>query len=157
LERRSRYWLVAVAGKKEAVLFTKATAQAWQWVKDCRFIRWFTDGEKCYAQQLWKIASCYLKVSEFSQAYGYRKVWRQGLEVAIKIKASQGNRGVKWLKPEHLYTAISHGSEVHANHNEAHNSALRRRCSTYRRRQSHYAKDVEGRERALSVQRLAYN
>jgi IS1 family transposase len=157
LERRSRYWLVAVAGKKDAALFAKATTQAWQWAKDSQFVCWFTDGERRYAQQLWKIASCCLKASEFSRAYGYRKVWRQGLEVAIKIKGSQGNKGVKWLKPEHPYTAISPVSEVHANHNEAHNSALRRRCSAYRRRQNHYAKNVEGLQRALSVQRLVHN
>jgi hypothetical protein len=36
-------------------------------------------------------------------------------------------------------------------------SALRRRCSADRRRQNHYVKDVEGRERALSVQRLVHN
>jgi hypothetical protein len=29
---------------------------------------------------------------------------------------------------------------VHANHNEALNSSIRRRCSAYRRRQNHYAK-----------------
>ena len=61
VERRSRYWLVALAGKKETTLFTKATGKAWQWVKHCQFIRWFTDGERRYAQQLWRIASCYLK------------------------------------------------------------------------------------------------
>jgi len=32
-------------------------------------------------------SSCYLKASEYSRDYGYRKVWRQGLEVALKIKA----------------------------------------------------------------------
>ena len=40
-------------------------------------------------------------------------------EVAIKIKGSQGNRRVEWVKPEHPFTAISQSSEVHANHNEA--------------------------------------
>ena len=90
-------------------------------------------------------------------AYGHRKVWREGLEVAIKIKGSQGQPRVEWLKSEHPYTAISPKSEVHANHNEAHNSALRRRSSAYRRRQNHYAKVVEGLQRALNVQRLVHN
>jgi hypothetical protein len=90
-------------------------------------------------------------------AYGYRKVWKQGLEVAIKIKGSQGKRRVEWVKPEHPFTAISPASEVHANHNEAHNSALRRRCSAYRRRQNLYAKDVVGLQRSLTVQQLVHN
>jgi len=41
---------------------------------------------------------------------------------------------VKWVKPEHPYTAISPKQEVGANHNEALNSSIRRRCSAYRRR-----------------------
>ncbi|MCA6605805.1 MAG: hypothetical protein IM533_15415 [Pseudanabaena sp. M007S1SP1A06QC] len=89
------------------------------------------------------MASVRLKSTEVSREYGHRKVWRHGLEVAIKIKSSQGNRRVEWLKPEHPYTAISDKSEVHANHNEANNSALSRRCSAYRRRQNLYAKNTE--------------
>jgi hypothetical protein len=46
---------------------------------------------------------------------------------------------------------------VHANHNEALNSSIRRRCSAYRRRQNHYAKTRSGLQRAITVQRLIYN
>jgi hypothetical protein len=99
----------------------------------------------------------YLKSSEVSREYEHRKVWRYGLEVAMKIKASQGNRRVEWLKPEHPYTAICDKSDIHANHNEANNSALRRRCSSYRRRQNLYAKNTEGLERTVTVQRLVHN
>jgi len=53
-----------------------------------------------------------------------------------------GHRRVEWVYSEHPFTAISTESEVHANHNEAQNSALRRRCSAYRRRQHLYAKKV---------------
>jgi hypothetical protein len=58
LERQSRYWLVAQAGKKDKSLFEQASNEAWQWAQRCEFIRWFTDGERRYAQQLWSIASC---------------------------------------------------------------------------------------------------
>ena len=77
--------------------------------------------------------------------------------VALKIKGSQGQRRIEWVNPEHPFTAISPASEVHANHNEAQNSALRRRCSAYRRRQNLYAKRVEGLQRVLDVQRLVHN
>jgi len=157
MERHSRYWLVANAGLKNTQLFKQGTQAAWQWAKGCAFIRWFTDGEKRYAQQLWLLASQYLKAREYSSAYGYRKTWRQGLEVAIKVKGSQGRKRVAWLKPEHPYTAISPKSEVHANHNEAHNSAVRRRCSAYRRRTNTYSKRVDGLQRSLIVQRLVHN
>ncbi len=157
LERTSRFWLVAVAGKKDVALFEWATSEAWQWAKDCQFIRWFTDGERRYAKLLWLKASVYLKAKEYSKAFGHRKVWQEGLEVAMKVKASQGRQRIKWIKPEHPYTAISLKSQVPANHNEAHNSALRRRCSAYRRRQNLYAKRVEGLQRTLSMQRLVHN
>lgn len=120
---------MAQAGKKDAQLFEQGTRIAWEWAKGSQSIRWFTDGERRYAQQLWRNACKYLKFGESSRAYGHRKVWRQGLEVAIKVKGSQGNKRVEWVKPEHPYTAISPKAEVHANHNEAHNSAIRRRCS----------------------------
>ena len=103
------------------------------------------------------MASVYLKSTEVSREYGDRKVWLHGLEVAIKIKGSQGNPRVVWLKPEHPYTAISDKIDVPANHNEANNSALRRRCSAYRRRQNLYAKNTEGLQRAVTVQRLVHN
>jgi hypothetical protein len=43
------------------------------------------------------------------------------------------------------------------NHNEAQNSALRRRASAYRRRQNLYAKELLGLQRVLDVQRLVHN
>ncbi len=75
----------------------------------------------------------------------------------MKIKGSQGRPRVEWVKQEHPYTAISPKSEVHANHNEAHNASLRRRCSAYRRRQNLYSKTCAGLQRVLEVQRLIHN
>jgi hypothetical protein len=91
----------------------------------------------------------------------------------MKVKGSQGSPHIEWLKQEHPFTAISPKSDVHANHNEAQNSSLRRRASAclvalfasgnptgahrYHRRQNHYAKVVEGLQRALNVQRLIHN
>lgn len=106
---------------------------------------------------LWKLASRRLSYETVSPQYGHLKVWREGLEVAIKIKGSQGNRRVEWLKVEHPFTAISPAAFVHANHNEALNSCIRRRCSAYRRRQNHYAKTLKGLQRAISVQQLIHN
>jgi len=75
----------------------------------------------------------------------------------MKIKGSQGKRRVEWVKSEHPFTAISTASEVHANHNEAQNAALRRRASAYRRRQNLYAKKRAALQRVLDVQRLIHN
>lgn len=157
VERASRYWVDAQAGLKDASLFEKGVKAAWDWASPSEWIRWFTDGERRYAKELWKLASVYLRANEMTQAYAYRKVWREGLEVAIKVKGSQGTPHVEWLRAEHPFTDISPPSEVHANHNEAQNSSLRRRASAYHRRQNHYAKVVEGLQRALDVQRLIHN
>jgi hypothetical protein len=157
IERESRYWVEARAGLKGALLFESGVASAWAWAKPSAWIRWFTDGERRYGKELWKLASVYLPESEKTKTYRYRKVWRAGLEVAMKVKGSQGKPRIEWLKQEHPFTAISPPSEVHANHNEAHNSSLRRRASAYRRRQNLYAKAVHGLQRALNVQRLIHN
>ncbi len=75
----------------------------------------------------------------------------------MKIKGSQGQRRVVWLKTEHPFTAISPMSEVHANHNEAQNAALRRRCSAYRWRQNLDAKTRAALQRTLDTQRIIHN
>ena len=157
IERESRYWVAAIAGQRRNELFQKGTVAAWAWVKPAKFIRWFTDGERRYGKELWKLASVILKPSEIPADFRHRKVWQFGLEVAMKIKGSQGRRRIEWVNIEHPFTAISAKSDVHANHNEAQNSALRRRASAYRRRQNLYAKELLGLQRVLDVQRLVHN
>ena len=157
LERESRYWVTAQAGRKDEALFTQGTQDTWAWAQGASTIRWFTDGERRYGKALWPLASERLSKQGLAATYPFRKVWREGLEVAIKIKGSQGQRRVVWLKVDHPFTALSPASEVHANHNEANNAALRRRCSAYRRRQNLYAKTTEGLQRSWDVQRLIHH
>ena len=157
IERQSRYWIDAQAGHKDQKLFERVTATVWDWASPAQFIHWFTDGERRYGNALWKLASVFLKPSETHPDFGRQKVWRFGLEVAMKIKGSQGRKRMEWVKYEHPFTAVSAMDEVHANHNEAQNAAIRRRASAYRRRQNLYAKRVEGLQRALDVQRLIHN
>ncbi len=114
MERESRYSIDARAGQKTQELFEQGTSKAWQWAKPADKIRWFTDGERRYGTALWKRASVRLKPGETHPDYGRRKVWREGLEVAIKIKSSQGHKRVKWVKIEHPFTALSSVCEVHA-------------------------------------------
>jgi hypothetical protein len=157
LERKSRYWCSVAIGLHELCLFEQGVRQAWKWATAADSIRWFTDGERRYGKALWKLASVRLQSIALPESYKSRKVWREGLEVAIKIKASQGHKRVEWVKTEHPFTPISAASEVHANHVEAHNAALRRHCSAYRRHQNLYAKVPKGLRRAVAVQRLVHN
>jgi hypothetical protein len=100
IKRDSRYWLTAQAGHKDEHLLATGVKAAWQWAKGCDGIRWFTDGERRYGQHLWALASVYLKAGEVHPDYGHRQVWREGVEVAMKIKGSQGTRRVEWVKHE---------------------------------------------------------
>jgi hypothetical protein len=143
IERETRYWIGAQAGIKNAKLFERGVKNAWDWAKSSTTIRWFADGERGYGKELWKLTSVYLKQCETTPDYPYRKVWQEGLEVAMKIKGSQGRARIEWVKAEHPLTATSDRSDVHkegvwgklppahfrANHNEAQNAALRRRAS----------------------------
>ncbi len=116
IERETRYWVAAQAGQKQDNLFEQGTASAWMWAEPAQFIRWFTDGERRYGTSLWRLASVRLKPGEAHPDYGRCQVWREGLEVAMKIKGSPGQRRVAWVKVEHPFTVISPASEVHANH-----------------------------------------
>ncbi|MGF1521428.1 MAG: hypothetical protein ACFBSF_03810 [Leptolyngbyaceae cyanobacterium] len=95
-KRESRYWVDAQAGQRRNELLEKGTTVAWTWAKSAQVIRWFTDGECRYALALWKLARVRLKRDEAHRSYRHRKVWRSGLEVAMKIKGSQGRRRVVW-------------------------------------------------------------
>jgi len=117
LERESRYWVTAQARRKEELLFTQGIQDTWAWAQEASPIRWFTDGERRYGKALWPLASERLSNQGLAATYPFRKVWREGLEVAIKIKGSQGQQRAVWLKVDHPFTALSPASEVHANHN----------------------------------------
>lgn len=77
IERQSRYWVSAIAGHTDELLFQRGTQPAWQWAKDCPFIRWFTDGEPRYGKGLWDLAYVSLALQECPSRYRTRKVWRQ--------------------------------------------------------------------------------
>jgi bacillopeptidase F (M6 metalloprotease family) len=69
IERSSRYWVEAKAGLKDASLFEKGVKSAWDWAKPSEGIRWFTDGERRYGKELWKLASVYLPQSARTPSY----------------------------------------------------------------------------------------
>jgi hypothetical protein len=98
----------------QSALHQAGVKSAWEWAETSTTIRWFTDGKRRYGKELWKLASRYLKQSEITPDYPYRKlgslpwtgnpsgttpqVWREGLEVAMKVKGSQGKPHIEWLK-----------------------------------------------------------
>ncbi len=49
--------MAAIAGQRRNELFEQGTTVAWAWAQPAAFIRWFTDGERRYGKELWKLAS----------------------------------------------------------------------------------------------------
>jgi transposase-like protein len=88
------------------------------------------------------------------------RVLREGYEAVMKIKGAQSSKrkGAR-VRPvrTHPATRPLADAEVHANHCEATNAMLRRRCSAYRRRTNCYAKTRPGLRRACAVQRAVHN
>ena len=76
-----------------------------------------------------------LKAGEAHSDDGRQDVWRQGLEVALKIQGSPGHPRGEWVKVEPPFTAVSPAWEVQAKPREAQKSALRLRARADRRRQ----------------------
>jgi hypothetical protein len=78
IERDSRYWLTAQVGRKDGELFEQGVKASWQWAKGCKFVGRFSDGERRYAQELWKLASLRLRYQEVSAQYRHLKVAARG-------------------------------------------------------------------------------
>jgi hypothetical protein len=75
IERTSRYWITAVAGIKNEMLFERGVAHTWQWAEASECIRGFSDGERrSNEQRLWRYASLYLRWQE----YLYRRHRKKG-------------------------------------------------------------------------------
>ena len=47
IERETRYWVDAYAGRKDASLFEQCTATVWTWASPAQFIRWFNVRVAC--------------------------------------------------------------------------------------------------------------
>jgi hypothetical protein len=86
------------------------------------------------------------------------------VKVRLKNKGSQphkrGRKRPKYQapKPEHPHTEQNvENKDIHANHLEAFNSALRRRMACYRRKTNTYAKDQPALQTRLDAYWVLYN
>lgn len=88
------------------------------------------------------------------------RVMKQGSEAVMKIKGSQSSKqkGAR-VRPVRAHPLMIQLEDalVHANHCEATNAMLRRRCSAFKRRTNQYAKNSAGLRRVCVVQRLVHN
>ncbi len=92
------------------------------------------------------------------------KILKKGVTVRVKNKGSQAHKkGPK--KPKYQTTHPLHpetsnnisDEETYANHVEANNSAMRRKCFPYRRKTNTYAKSETGLQRVLNLYWVIHN
>lgn len=161
MDRASRFIWEMSCGKKDRRLFEKAIKTLEDLINTTKDLCLVTDGERRYGKLLFEICNELIKTGNVGRP---RKTFKKGVKVRLKNKGSQSNKkGRKRPKyqapyPEHPETMQDFEDEnIHANHVEANNSAMRRKCSPYRRRTNTYAKSDTGLQRILNVYWVVHN
>jgi hypothetical protein len=120
-----------------------------------------TDGERRYGQMLFDLCSELLRTGKRGRP---PKTLPQGLQVRAKNKGSRahkrGRKRPKYQAPcrEHPQTSSAiENAPIHANHLEAFNASLRRRCAAYRRKTNTYAKKKKRLQQRLDVYGILHN
>ncbi|MCI5138025.1 MAG: hypothetical protein D3922_06335 [Candidatus Electrothrix sp. AR1] len=106
-----------------------------------------TDGERRYGNILFEICYELLKTGKKGLP---RKPLKKGVKVRVKNKGSQkkkpGRKRKKHQAPQSEPPETNQNIEnldIHANHVEGFNAALRRTCSAFRRKTNTYARKVK--------------
>ena len=155
MDRASRFIWHLECGKKEKRLFKRAMRILLKIIRKTDDLTLLTDGERRYGNILFEICYELLRTGKKGRP---RKTLKQGVKVRVKNKGSQGNKPgrkrEKYQAPqsEHPETAQDiKNSDIHANHVEAFNAALRRICAAFRRKTNTYAKKRKRLQERLNV------
>ena len=161
MDRASRFIWELSCDKKQESLFLQAMEQLVEIIDQTEDLTLLTDGERRYSSLLFDICHELLRNGKRGRP---KKVLKKGVNIRLKNKGSQAHKSgpkrekYQTPKPEHPETkrAINE-KEIHANHQEAQNAALRRKNSTYRRKTNTYAKCKEGLQRTLDIYWVMHN
>jgi len=120
-----------------------------------------SSGNSWYSKVLFQICHDILHTGKRGRP---KMVLKQGVKVRLKNKGSQshkkGPKRVKYEAPRPEHTATKQNlknEDIHANHAEGQNAAIRRKNSTYRRRTNTYAKCKPALQRTLDVYWVVHN
>lgn len=161
MERASRFIIDQRCGKKNEVMFRSVMSTVADYVKQSEDVTFLSDGERRYGNLLFELCA-----EQFRDGSRGRppKTLPKGVKVRVKNKGAQNtapeNRRPKYEAPwrEHPDTEQTlDDTDIHANHVEAQNAALRRRNSAFRRRTNTYAKCEKGLQRTLDVHQIIHN
>ena len=144
MDRASRFLWDLQCGEKDRTLFEQTMRRLVQVIHQTGDLSLVTDGERRYGNILFELCR---QVVRTGQPGRPKTTLPEGVRVRVKNKGSQAHkRGRKRPKyqapqPEHPATPSTLAeTEIHANHLEAFNAALRRRLACYRRKTNTYAK-----------------
>ncbi len=161
MERASRFIWELKCGQRDQSLFQAAIETLSQVIEQTQDLSLVTDGERRYGNILFEICRQALRTGQVGRP---RQTLPQGVKVRVKNKGSQAHKkGPKRPKyqapqPEHPDTPQDlDEADIHANHLEGFNSALRRKLACYRRRTNTYAKQTESLQTRLDVHWILHN
>jgi hypothetical protein len=161
MERASRFIWALECGKRDERLFKKAMRILLKVIRKTDDLTLLTDGERRYGNILFEICYELLRTGKRGRP---RKTLKKGVKVRVKNKGSQkkkpGRKRKKYQAPqsEHPETPQDiENSDIHANHVEGFNAALRRMCSAFRRKTNTYAKKAERLQERLNVIWILHN
>nr|WP_319392605.1 IS1 family transposase [uncultured Desulfobacter sp.] len=161
IERASRFIVDQRCGKKDTSLFKSVMKTVCEYIDHTDDLSFLSDGERRYGNTLFELCSEVLKTGKRGRP---PRVLPKGVRVRVKNKGDQkhqkGRKRPKYQAPqrEHLDTAQNLKEfEIHANHLEAQNAAIRRKNSTFRRKTNTYAKTIKGLQRTLDVHQIIHN
>ena len=161
LDRASRFLWELECGEREETLFRHAVERLEAVIGQTGDLSLFTDGERRYGNLVFEICSEVVKTGKPGRP---KTTLKPGVTVRVKNKGGQtkkkGRKKPTYQAPwaEHPETSsLTEFSTIHANHLEAFWSALRRKCSAFRRRTNTYAKSQGGLQRILRVYWVMHN
>ena len=164
IERTSRWCTTHVTGRRSEQMFRRHTNNVLRFI-GTRGAHLVSDGETRYASELGNRSEVTIVESTVRIGRQVRHkpgpCLRKGLTIQRKVKGSQRGEAKRRKRyeiplPHHPDSQLLEDHDVHANHSEAQNAALRRRCSAFRRRTNMYAKTQQGLDSALAAQRVVH-
>jgi hypothetical protein len=158
MERASRFLWTLQCGQRDLDLFTQAIGDICQVIAQTADLTLLTDGERRYGNFLFSACCRALYTGKPGRP---AQTLPEGVKVRLKNKGlSPDSARSKYEapQPEHPQTVQNVSEEeIHANHVEAFNSALRRQLACFRRKANTYAKLKDALQRRLDVHWLLHN
>jgi transposase-like protein len=161
MDRASRFVWELSCGEKERSLFEQAMHTLAQVVEQTADLTLLTDGERRYGNLLFEICQEVVRTGRPGRP---KNTLPKGVKVRVKNKGSQahkrGRKRPKYQAPHNEHPETDQNltdADIHANHLEAFNSALRRKLACYRRRTNTYAKQQSTLQQRLDAHWVLHN